>query len=98
MIRYEVRLEVDPSVAGAVEAYMRDTHIPEIMATGHFVRAHFDRAESGIYRTTYVARDRAAFDQYIERHFARLREDFLAHFPDGIVPARELWTEQESWP
>ena len=97
-MRYEVRLEAEPSMAGAIEAYMRGTHIPGIMATGCFRRAHFDRAESGVYRTTYLAETREAFDAYIERHFARLREDFLAHFPTDIVPARELWTEQESWP
>lgn len=98
MIRYEVRLEVDPSVAGAVEEYMRASHIPAIMATGHFTRAHFDRAESGAFRTTYVTETREAFDQYVSGHFARFREEFLAHFPTGIVPSRELWTEQESWP
>ena len=97
-MRYEVRLEVDPSMAGTVEEYMRQTHIPEIMATGCFVRAHFDRAESGIYRTTYVAETRGDFDRYIAEHFARFREAFLARFPTGIVPARELFSELEAWP
>lgn len=97
-MRYEVRLEVDPSMAGAVEEYMRLTHIPEIMATGCFVRAHFDRAESGTYRTTYVARSRSEFDRYIAEHFSRFREAFLARFPTGIVPARELFSELEAWP
>jgi len=97
-MRYEVRLEADPSMAPAIEAYMRGTHIPEIMATGCFLRAHFDRAESGIFRTTYVAATRADFDRYIAEHFARFREAFLVRFPSGIIPARELFTELEAWP
>lgn len=97
-MRYEVRVEVDPSMASAIEAYMRTTHIPAIMATGCFQRAHFDRAESGLYRTTYVAATRGDFDRYMAEYFPRFREAFLTRFPTAIIPARELFTELEAWP
>jgi len=97
MIRYEVRLDVPPPMAGAIEQYMRVTHIPEIMATGCFVRARFDRAESGAYRTTYVAASQEAFERFMTEHFARFRGEFLRQFPSGVVPARELWTAEQEW-
>jgi len=97
MIRYEVRLEVDPALASAVEEYMTTRHIAEIMATGCFVGAHFDRAESGHFRTTYLAASQGDFDRYTAHHAARYRADFLARFPDGVTPARDLWIELWSW-
>jgi hypothetical protein len=97
MIRYEVRLEVDPALAGEVERYMLQTHIPEVMATGCFLRAHFDREESGQFRTTYVAASRGEFDRYIRDHAAGLRAAFLARYPQGAAPTRQLWTELGSW-
>jgi hypothetical protein len=97
MIRYEVHLEPNPALAGAVEAYMRGEHIPAIMATGCFTRARFERTESGGYRTVYEAGSRADFERYMEDHFARFRGEFLARFPTGVAPSRELWTELEAW-
>lgn len=97
MIRYEVTLDVEPSLAPAVESYMRTRHIAEIMTTGCFLAARFDRAESGRFRTTYLAATRADFDRYVADHAPHYRADFLAHFPDGVAPARELWTELQSW-
>lgn len=97
MMRYEVRLDVNPALAGEVERYMLETHIAEVMATGCFLRAHFDREESGQYRTTYVAASRGEFDRYTRDHADGLRADFLAHFPEGASPTRELWTELGAW-
>lgn len=33
MLRYEVTLEVEPTLAAAVETWMRRTHVPEMVAT-----------------------------------------------------------------
>jgi len=98
MIRYEVRLEVDPAHAAAIESYMRDEHIAEVLATGCFIGARFERAESGAFRTTYVAATPGDLDRYMADHATRLRADFLTRFPDGVTPTRELWTEIQEWP
>lgn len=98
MIRYEVRLACDPTRAEAVEAYMIGRHIPDVLATGCFAGgAHFDRDESGAFRTTYLAASREEFERYVATHAERLRAEFLAHFPDGVVPTRELWNELAAW-
>lgn len=97
MIRYEVRLAVDPALAESVEEYMVTRHIPAIMALGCFERAYFDRAEGGAFRTTYVATNRDAFDRYLQDHAEGLRADFQEHFPVGVTASRELWTQLREW-
>lgn len=97
MIRYEVRLEVDPTLAESVEAYMTTQHIPAIMALGCFERAHFDRGEAGGFRTTYLAANREALDRYLRDHAEDLRADFLRQFPEGVTPRRDFWTQISEW-
>jgi hypothetical protein len=97
MITYEVTAVVEEALSDAFERYMRETHIPEVLATGCFEAAVFSRSTPGRYRTGYVARTRADLVRYLERHTAVLRADFAAHFPDGVVLCREVWTTLERW-
>lgn len=97
MIRYEVRLDVDPALAESLEVYMETKHIPEIMALGCFQRAHFDRGEAGAYRTTYLATSRDELDRYLSDHAEKLRADFLRHYSTGVTPTREVWTQLGEW-
>ena len=97
MIAYEVTAEMEPSVAGAYERYMRETHIAQVLATGCFHGAIFSRAGDGRYRTSYLARTQADLDRYLERHTAALRADFAAHFPEGVSLSREVWAVVERW-
>ncbi|MFN2316731.1 MAG: DUF4286 family protein [Gemmatimonadales bacterium] len=97
MIRYEVRLDVDPALAESIEVYMETKHIPEMMALGCFLRAHFNRGEAGVYRTTYLAARREDLDRYLREHAEALRADFLRHFPKGVTSTREVWTQLGEW-
>ncbi len=97
MFRYEVTVSVRDDLRARFERYFADRHIPEILATGCFVDIRFERAESGVYRTVYHAASRADLDRYLTEHTARFRADFLQHFPDGVTPSREIWTEIGSW-
>jgi hypothetical protein len=76
---------------------MRETHIPEVLATGCFQAADLVRSSSGRYRTTYVARTQGDLDRYLETHTAALRADFAAHFPEGVTLSREVWVTVERW-
>jgi hypothetical protein len=97
MPSYEVTLEAAPERIGEIEAYMRQTHIPEILRTGFFVRISFERSESGLFRTRYESASQEALDGYFRDHAERLRQDFRRRFPEGVVPARMVWTEIECW-
>lgn len=97
MITYEVHVEVRPDLAAAFETYMRERHIPQILATGCFEAIAFERAEDGRYRTRYQAAAQADLDRYLQEHTRIFREDFLAHFPEGCSASRACWEEVEGW-
>jgi hypothetical protein len=97
MLRYEVTLDVDPGLSEAIETYMRREHIPEIRATGCFLRIRFDRASDTRFRTCYHAKGRADLDRYVAEHSASLRADFARRFPKGVAVTRETWEERETW-
>ena len=84
--------------AEAFERYMRETHIPAILATGSFFRIRFARASSNRFRTSYVAQSKEDLDRYLAEHSPRLRADFGSEFPSGVSPSREVWQELQSWP
>lgn len=89
---YEVTAVVRKDLQLRYEAYMREKHIRDVLATGAFARATFDRAAEGKYRIRYEAHSQAAIDRYITDHAPRLRADALAHFPDGVDLSRDVWT------
>jgi hypothetical protein len=97
MISYEVTAVVEEKLVAAYERYMRETHIPEVLATGCFQGAIFERSSPGRYRTRYAARVQADLDRYLESHTAALRADFAIHFPEGVTLSRDVWRTLERW-
>jgi hypothetical protein len=97
MLRYEVSVTVREDLRPRFEEYFTAKHILEILATGCFTRIRFDRGDSGAYRTVYHAATRADLDRYLRDHAPHFRADFAQHFPDGVTPAREVWTDLAQW-
>jgi len=109
MIAYEVRARVPIDQAKAYEQYLREEHIPDLMATGCFEEATFSRSEGSgaapeaghpadvLFRSAYLAPDRAALDRYLADHAGRLRTHALARFPRGLAFERETWAVLERW-
>ena len=93
MVRYEVIADVAPALVDRYEEYMRTKHLPDIFATGCFVRVALDRASATRFRSRYEARTRADVDRYLAEHTARYRADFAARFPTGVTLSREIWEE-----
>jgi uncharacterized protein DUF4286 len=96
-VLYEVILQVDPSIAPAVEEHMRRQHIPDIFATRCFHRIRFDRASAARFRTRYEAGSQSDVDRYLREHAPKLRAEFQALFPHGVTITRETWTTLENW-
>ncbi len=94
---YEITATVRSDLVGKYEQYMRETHIPDLLKTGCFRAASFSRSGENLYRIRYDAHDKAALDLYLKRDAARLRADFLRHFPDGVELSREIWEVVEVW-
>ena len=97
MVLYEVSVQIQPDLSTAFELYMRTKHIPEIWETRCFQRIHFDRAESGAYRTSYQAENFADYQRYIDVHANALRADFMQHFPEGCTVTRQVLETVQSW-
>lgn len=91
MVSYEVTIQLDDvSLAAALEEYMR-THVPEVLATGCFLDAHFERSAPDVYRTRYTVASQSDLDRYVAEHAPRLRADFVEHFPSGVRLTRSVW-------
>lgn len=97
MPTYEITAQVAPERRAAYEAYMRETHIPDLLATGCFDGASLLHAGEGRYRARYETPTQAALDEYLRDHADRLRKHFTHHLPDGIELSREVWTLLERW-
>lgn len=96
-VTYEVTAEVEPALADAYEAWLRDEHVPALLATGCFAGASVRRAASR-FRIQYDARDRAQLERYLAEHAPRLRDDGLRRFPAGVRLERDEWVVVARWP
>lgn len=95
-VLYEVRgTTTDVALADTIETYLRVTHVPDVLATGCFAGAYVSRFDPFTFRTTYVAHDQSALDEYFATHTARLRAEFVTHFPTGVSLSREEWIVAE---
>ena len=98
MVIYEVTAAVEPHAISEYEHYMRERHIPDLLATGHFTGAIFAKSAPGRYRIHYEAATQAELDEYLRVDAGRLRADFATHFPTGVQLSREVWEVLQSWP
>jgi hypothetical protein len=97
MVTYEVTTTVAPRLVDAYERYMRQVHIPDLLATGCFHGAALTRSAPGRYRVRYEAPAEAELERYLATHATRLRDDFASHFPEGVTASREVWVAIQSW-
>ncbi len=85
MILYNVTSSLDAAIADEWVVFMRDTHMPEVLATGCFIKHQLlrllDEEEGGItYAAQYYAVSLEQLEAY-QTHFApALRADMEKHF------------------
>lgn len=97
MVIYEVSGTVKRELVPDYERYMRERHIPDVLATGSFLGAALVRAGESRYRILYEVVDDATLQRYLDEHAPALRADFAAHFPTGVELSREVWKVMERW-
>tara|TARA_R110002033_G_scaffold22878_1_gene54764 strand:- start:78 stop:404 length:327 start_codon:yes stop_codon:yes gene_type:complete len=102
MIIYNVTVNVDDSVHEDWLYWMRNEHIPEILATGKFLKALMTKVlveeEMGgkTYSIQYTAKSKDSLTRYYKEDAPRLRQA-AARFGDKIVAFRtelEIVSEQ----
>lgn len=104
MYIYNVTINIDDSVHDDWLKWMRDIHIPDMLATGKFTAAKMCKVmvieDSGgtTYSVQYSVKDRETLQKYYEEDATRLRKEGQKHFPDQFVAFRtelELISDQK---
>ena len=97
MVIYEVTTDVEPTGIAQYEAYMRNRHIPDVLATGCFVSATIAGSIPGRYRIRYVAKNMDILDDYLGKYSEQFQEDFADHLGSLVTVSREVWSELQHW-
>lgn len=96
MIVYNITVKPDPEISEAYLHWLKETHIPAIMATGCFSEFRICRmldVEEGDGITLvvqYHAPDRSAYETYIEEYAPKLREDAIRTWGDRFLAFRSI--------
>ncbi|MBC7447410.1 MAG: DUF4286 family protein [Hymenobacteraceae bacterium] len=96
MLLYNVTSNVDEAVADAWLFFMRSVHIPEVMATGCFVRTQIcqlqeeEDTDGRTYAVQYYCPDAATLDRYQREYAPALRVDLERRFPQQFVAFRTV--------
>ena len=96
MYIYNVTTNIDESVHDEWLAWMQETHIPDVLGTGKFIKAKMSRVlteedQGGItYSVQYTVIDRATLEKYYTEDAPRLRKKASERFPDRSVSFRTV--------
>lgn len=94
MYIYNVTTNIDESVHDQWLQWMKEIHIPDVLATGKFLKAKMckvlvDEDTGGVtYSVQFTTVDRETLESYYDQDASRLREDALSRFPNKFVSFR----------
>ncbi|WP_420603109.1 DUF4286 family protein [Flagellimonas sp.] len=94
MLIYNVTINIDESVHDQWLSWMKDKHVPDMLATGKFSHAKMAKVlveedMGGItYSVQYTTKDRTTLESYYKEDAERLRSDALKLFADKFVAFR----------
>ena len=95
MIVYNVTINVDADVAEEWLRWMKEVHIPDVMATGLFLDNRIMRIlaeeEGGLsYAIQYTCADMATYERYKEQHAPRLQAETQKRYRGRFAAFRTL--------
>lgn len=96
MIIYNVTTKVIHSISEEWLNWIRDEHIPDILATKCFTNAvvlhliEADDEEGKTYAVQYHAESRALYNRYIEKYADAMRKEGLDKWGDKTISFRTL--------
>lgn len=105
MLIYNVTISIDQSVHDTWLSWMKDEHIPDMLATKKFSEAKMckvlvEEETGGItYAIQYRSPDRETLQRYYQEDAGRMRKEGQLKFPDKFVAFRtelEIVSEQSS--
>jgi hypothetical protein len=95
MIIYNVTTIIEDDVHEAYIQYMKNVHMPEVMATGKFVDCHLlrltDPVNEGItYCAQYVTDETDKLTDYRENYSPKLQQSIQSKFANKFVSFRSV--------
>ncbi|PST84685.1 DUF4286 domain-containing protein [Pedobacter yulinensis] len=95
MLLYNVTLIVEDGVAQEFLNWMQEVHIPEVMATGHFLSNRIlrvvDSPNEGVtFCSQYVAENIGSYQDYVNNHAATLQKSLNDRYEGRFVAYRTL--------
>lgn len=96
MILYNVTVKIEHESHEAWVSWMKDVHIPDVMATGMFLEYRMgrllgmDEADGVTYAIQYYATDMATFELYRTNFAPKLQADVNEKFKGKFVAFRTL--------
>lgn len=99
MIIYNVTIKIDLSVHDLWPRWMKEEHIPHVLATGCFTENKMyrvleeDTTDGITYAMQYFANNITDYFNYREKHAAQMQKEVLDLFPGKFTVFRTLLKE-----
>lgn len=96
MILYNVTIKTEPSISEEWLKWMKEEHIPEVLATGCFTRAtilrllEVDDSEGPTHAIQYLAESKALYNRYIEKFADELRKKTMEKWGSRFIAFRSV--------
>lgn len=94
MIIYNVTINIDDTVHEQWLTWMMEKHIPDVMATGKFIKAKIvkvlivEEMGGSTYSVQYFTESKEKLEQYYKEDAPRLREEGAKLFGDKMLAFR----------
>jgi Domain of unknown function (DUF4286) len=96
MFIYNVTSKVDHTISAAWLQWMKEEHIPEIIATGCFTKATIlqlletDDSEGPTFAIQYTSESKALYNRYLEKFAPELRQKVMAKWGSKFIAFRSI--------
>jgi hypothetical protein len=96
MIIYNVTIKVHSSIKNEWLSWLKEEHIPEVIATGCFTHANIlqlleiDETEGPTYAIQYQAESKSLYNNYIEKHAGVIRQKSFDKWGDKFIAFRSV--------
>ena len=95
MIIYNVTVKVLPEIHDEWLSWMKEIHIPEVLATGCFIenkicQVLLDETDGVTYSIQYTANSMEDYEHYSANFAAQLQKDHTERYKDKFVAFRTL--------
>ncbi len=96
MFVYNVTIKVATEISNEWMEWLKQEHIPEVMATGCFVDfsifklLEIDDSEGPTFAIQYKAESKSFYNQYLEKHAQLLRQKSFDKWGDKFIAFRSI--------